>query len=144
LNTPLLIIRRYQDVAWRDKPSHADHRSGRTFWQYTSSGTVRGVDSPGATDLSGFNTRQVGLIDPGTQRSRAGTKVSLQVNSLDKVARRPLRYRAAGLPPRLAITRAGTITGRVSGPSRTYRVTVWAANPARAVGTVSFSWQVSP
>ena len=113
------------------------------LWQYTSNGTVPGVDSAGGTDLSTFNTSMVGLVDPGTQRSRPGTTVSLQVNSLERAGGRPLSYRATGLPPRLAITRAGTITGRVSGPSKTYRVTISATNAARAAGSVSFGWQVS-
>jgi hypothetical protein len=50
-----------------------------TFWQYTSSATVRGVDSPGATDLNVFNTSLSGLIHPGNQRTRAGATASLQL-----------------------------------------------------------------
>lgn len=114
-----------------------------TFWQYTSSGTVRGVNSPGATDLSAFNTSQVGLIDPGNQRSRAAVTVSLPVNSLEQAARRPLRYRATGLPPGLAINAHGIITGHAGGGGRTYQVTVSAKNSSGAAGSAHFTWQVT-
>ena len=103
-----------------------------TYWQYTSSGTVPGVDSAGTTDLDVFDMSLVGLIDPGGQASRAGAKVALGVASLDTAGRQPLTWTAAGLPPGLAITSVGTITGVVGGPTATYRVTVTARNPAGA------------
>jgi GH25 family lysozyme M1 (1,4-beta-N-acetylmuramidase) len=114
-----------------------------TFWQYTSGGTVSGVASPGNTDLSVFNTSLVGLIDPGSQASRAGAKVSLGVGALATAGRRPLTFTATGLPPGLAITSLGTIAGAVTGPSVTYHVTVSARNAAGASGSVSFTWKVT-
>jgi GH25 family lysozyme M1 (1,4-beta-N-acetylmuramidase) len=114
-----------------------------TFWQYTSGGTVPGVDSPGSTDLDVFDMSLVGLINPGGQASRAGVKVSLGVGALNTAGRQPLAYTAAGLPPGLAITSVGTITGVVAGPAATYRVTVSARNPAGAAGSVTFSWRVT-
>jgi len=114
-----------------------------TFWQYTSGGTVPGVASAGSTDLSVFNTSLVGLINPGSQASRAGAKVSLGVGALATAGRQPLTFTATGLPPGLAITSLGTIAGAVTGPSVTYRVTVSARNASGAAASVSFTWKVT-
>jgi GH25 family lysozyme M1 (1,4-beta-N-acetylmuramidase) len=114
-----------------------------TFWQYTSSGTVPGVNSAGSTDLDIFDMSLVGLINPGGQASRAGAKVALGVAALNTAGRQPLAYTATGLPPGLAITSVGRITGVVTGAAATYRVTVSARNPAGAAGSVTFRWQVT-
>ena len=115
-----------------------------TFWQYSSTGTVRGVDSPGNTDLNVFNTTQVGLIDPGNQRASAAATVSLPVNSLAAVAKRPISYEATGLPPGLAISPQGIINGAAGGVTGTYHVTVSATNTSSGGnGSVQFTWQVS-
>jgi GH25 family lysozyme M1 (1,4-beta-N-acetylmuramidase) len=115
-----------------------------TFWQYSSTGTVRGVGTPGNTDLNLFNTTQVGLIDPGNQRTSAAAPVSLPVKSLVSVARRPLSYKATGLPPGLAISRQGIIKGAAGGATGTYHVTVSATNTSSGGnGSVQFTWQVS-
>ncbi len=114
-----------------------------TFWQYTSSGTVRGVDSPGTTDLDEFNPQVVGLVDPGNQRSRAGARVSLHVAALAALAGRRLSYSASGLPPGLAISGSGTIANQVRGPARTYQVTIRAKNRTGSVASVRFSWRVT-
>ena len=113
-----------------------------TFWQYTATGTVRGVDSPGNTDLSLFNAGQVGLISPGSQHTIAGTTVRLQVNALDAVAKRPLTYKATGLPTGLSVSNQGAITGAPVAAG-TSRVTVSAKNSSGKNGTVQFTWQVS-
>jgi GH25 family lysozyme M1 (1,4-beta-N-acetylmuramidase) len=118
-----------------------------TFWQYSSSGTVSGVSTSGGTDLSYFNPSVVGLIDPGSQASKGGTKVGLQVASLDAVARATLKFTASGLPPGLSITAAGDITGTIkkgtAGAVKSYRVTVTAKNAAGASGSATFNWQVT-
>jgi GH25 family lysozyme M1 (1,4-beta-N-acetylmuramidase) len=114
-----------------------------TFWQYTSSGTVPGVDSPDETDLSYFDPALVGLIDPGNRRSRATAPVRLHVNALDALAWRPLSYQATGLPPGLKMGRSGTIAGRVGRTTQVYNVIVRAKNAAGSVGSVRFSWQVA-
>jgi GH25 family lysozyme M1 (1,4-beta-N-acetylmuramidase) len=118
-----------------------------TFWQYSSSGTVSGVSTSGGTDLSYFNPRVVGLIDPGSQASKGGTKVGMQVASLDAVARATLKFTASGLPPGLSITAAGDITGTIkkgtAGAVKSYRVTVTAKNAAGATASAAFSWQVT-
>jgi GH25 family lysozyme M1 (1,4-beta-N-acetylmuramidase) len=113
-----------------------------TFWQYTATGTVRGVDSPGNTDLSLFNTGQVGLISPGNQHTLAGATVALQLNALDTVAKRSLTYKATGLPTGLSISNQGAIKG-VPVTAGTSHVTVSAKNSSGGNGSVQFTWQVN-
>jgi len=120
-----------------------------TLWQYTSSGTVPGVDSPGTTDLDIFSPGVVGLINPGDQASRLHAKVSVAVGSLGALAHEALTYSAAGLPPGLTIGANGVITGTDTSTIGTllpkvYRVTLSAKNAMGARSTVAFSWQVSP
>ena len=118
-----------------------------TFWQYSSSGTVSGVSTSGGTDLSYFNPSMVGLIDPGTQASKGGAKVGMQVASLDAVARATLKFTASGLPPGLSITAAGDVTGTIkkgtAGAVKKYLVTVTAKNAKGASGSAIFNWQVT-
>ena len=85
-----------------------------TFWQYTSSGTVPGVATAGATDLDTFSPAMVGLISPGSQAGRCGSPVSLAVASLGALAGEALAYSAAGLPPGLSIGKGGTIAGTIA------------------------------
>ncbi len=82
-----------------------------TLWQYTSGGTVPGISTAGATDISYVNTSVVTLLDPGDQQEAAGSPVSLQVNSLDPAPAQPLTYTATGLPPGASISDSGQITG---------------------------------
>lgn len=118
-----------------------------TFWQYTSGGTVPGVDTPDGTDLSYFNGRVVGMIHPGIQRSNGGAKIGMQVASLDALARATLTFTASGLPPGLTITTAGDITGTITkGTARVvknYTVTVTAKNGSGASASATFTWQVT-
>jgi GH25 family lysozyme M1 (1,4-beta-N-acetylmuramidase) len=118
-----------------------------TFWQYSSAGTVSGVATSAATDLSYFNARTVGLIDPGSQASKGGAKIGLQVASLDALAKATLKFTASGLPKGLSITAAGDITGTITkgtaGAVRSYRVTVTAKNGAGATASATFTWQVT-
>src|SRR5580700_6427535 len=118
-----------------------------TFWQYSSAGTVSGVSTSGGTDLSYFNPSVVGLIDPGSQASKGGTKIGMQVASLDALARATLKFTASGLPPGLSITAAGDITGTIkkgtAGAVKSYRATVTAKNAARAAASATFGWQVT-
>ncbi len=128
-------------------PPMPDGWPAYTYWQYTSSGTVPGVDTPDGTDLSDFNTGLAGLIDPGSQKNGVGAKVSLQVSSLAAVARQPLDFTATGLPPGLAINGlgmiSGVITGKVGGADPTYHVTISATNDGSPAGSVSFTWQIN-
>jgi GH25 family lysozyme M1 (1,4-beta-N-acetylmuramidase) len=120
-----------------------------TFWQYTSSGTVPGVATAGGTDLDTFSPTMIGLIYPGTQSARCGSRVSLAVTSLGAVAGEALKYSAVGLPPGLAIASGGTITGTIPAAAApktatTYKVTVTVKNGAGTTATAFFNWKVSP
>jgi GH25 family lysozyme M1 (1,4-beta-N-acetylmuramidase) len=120
-----------------------------TFWQYSSSGTVRGVATAGSTDVDTFSPAMVGLIDPGRQSSRSGARVSLAVTSLGAAAGEALTYAAAGLPPGLAVARGGTITGTIAATAApkaatAYRVTVTVKNAAGTTASATFAWTVTP
>jgi hypothetical protein len=122
------------------------------FWQYTSSGTVPGISSTdptsttGTTDADYFDSNQVDLIDPGTQRDVPGTTVSsLQVNSLNVAAGQSLSFTATGLPAGLSISSTGQIAGTISASPGAYNVKVTATNPsssATTAGSVNFLWDV--
>jgi len=118
-----------------------------TFWQYTSSGTVPGVQSSGGIDLDSFNPQVIGLIDPGIQASREWTRVTLPVGSLGALARENLNWTQTGLPPGLQMSGGGVISGTVRGTSSPllrppYLVTLTARNSVGATATVTFSWTV--
>ena len=106
------------------------------FWQYTSSGTVTGINTPGATDLDYFS------MGPGTQQTLAGSAASAQVRSLNALARQAVTYSATGLPPGLSINPGGRISGW---PYRagTYQVKVTAAD-RQTSETTSFTWTITP
>ncbi len=120
-----------------------------SFWQYTSGGTVPGVDSPGTTDLDLFAPTAIGLINPGAMASRPQTRVS----GPSRLARRADR-RAADLDGgRTAARRPGEPARRAQRDDRqrpgssfgalTYRASVTATNAAGASSTVTFDWQVA-
>jgi GH25 family lysozyme M1 (1,4-beta-N-acetylmuramidase) len=112
------------------------------FWQYSSTGTVNGIQAPGNTDLDQLNPGRIPLLDPGAQNDAAGSTVNVQVAPADPVAGQTLSFSATGLPPGTSISTSGLITG---GPSLagTYRVTVRASNGKGLSGSVSFGWKVS-
>jgi GH25 family lysozyme M1 (1,4-beta-N-acetylmuramidase) len=119
-----------------------------TYWQYTSAGTVPGVATPGASDLSRFNLNLPGLVSPGLQASRPGARVALEIPALATIVGTRLTYTVSGLPPGLWITPNGLISGRVGAGSSgrrsvTYHVTVSATAAGGGGGAVTFSWQVN-
>jgi GH25 family lysozyme M1 (1,4-beta-N-acetylmuramidase) len=122
--------------------------SSWSFWQYTSGGTVPGVDSQGTTDLDSFSPTAIGLIDPGALASRPLTRVSVPLGSLGSLAGEKLTWTAAGLPPGVRVTAGGVLAGMITstrsalGPLM-YRATVTARNAAGASATVSFGWQIA-
>jgi GH25 family lysozyme M1 (1,4-beta-N-acetylmuramidase) len=121
---------------------------GWSFWQYTSGGTVGGVDSPGTTDLDVFSPTAIGLIDPGSLASRPLTRVSVPLDSLAALVGEKLTWTATGLPPGIRVSSAGVLTGMIANPGSSlsavsYPVRVTATNTAGASSTVAFSWQVA-
>ena len=112
------------------------------LWQYSSTGTVNGIQAPGNTDLDQLNPGRIPLLDPGAQNDAAGSTVNVQVVPADPVAGQTLSFSATGLPPGTSIGAGGLITG-APGVAGTYRVTVRASNGKGLSGTVSFGWKVS-
>ncbi len=111
------------------------------FWQYSSTGTVSGINTPGGTDLDQLNPLLIPLLDPGTQHGTAGTAVSLQIKPADMVTGQTLSFSATGLPPGLSISASGLITGTPS-TAGTYRPTVKVTDGHGHSGSVSFGWTV--
>jgi lysozyme len=108
------------------------------FWQYTSSGTVPGIQAPGNTDLDQLNPGRISLLDPGHQSGVAGTAIDLQIAPADPVPGQSLSFSATGLPPGLQISATGLITGTPG--VGTFSTTVQATDGQGHSGTVSFSW----
>lgn len=110
-----------------------------TLWQYTSTGTVPGIQDSAHTDLD----QAPALLKPAYRQQTAGDPVDFRV----RPARAPgvlgqvLTYTATGLPPGISLSSAGLVTGWLT-HSGNYRVTITARDSAGAVGDVSFSWQV--
>jgi len=119
-----------------------------TFWQYTSSGSVPGVQPSGGTDLDSFNPAVVGLIDPGSQASSGWSRVTLPIDSLGRLAGESFTWSGTGLPPGLRLSAYGVISGTITGISSSlarppYSVRLTARNSAGATATVQFSWHVA-
>ena len=112
------------------------------IWQYSSTGTVSGINTPGGTDLDQLNPNRIPLLDPGAQHGTAGTAVSLQIEPADPVTGQTLSFSATGLPPGLSISAGGLITGTPS-TAGTYRPTVKVTDGHGHSGSVSFGWTVS-
>jgi GH25 family lysozyme M1 (1,4-beta-N-acetylmuramidase) len=129
------------DWTTASKPLITKGWSNYAFWQYSSAGTVRGIDAAGNTDLDQVNPSLISLLDPGPQASVAGAAVDLQLRPADKGAVSDASYSAAGLPPGTSISATGQITGWPVATG-TYNATVSASNAAGQSGSVSFAWTV--
>ena len=113
------------------------------FWQYSSAGTVRGIDARRDTDLDQLNPSVLPLLSPGPQTSAAGSTVGLQIESADPAAGQGVSFSATGLPAGTVIGATGQITGWPSTPG-TYHPTVSATGSHGRSGSVAFSWTVGP
>ncbi len=112
------------------------------FWQYTSTGTVTGINDAGHTDLDQLNPGMLPLLNPGARYYRAGSPVDLRVNPADPVAGQVLSFSGTGFPPGVAISGTGQITGWPVTPG-TYAATVTASDGQGLTGSVSFTWTVT-
>ncbi|MGO9082047.1 MAG: GH25 family lysozyme [Streptosporangiaceae bacterium] len=110
------------------------------FWQYSSSGKVRGIKSPGGVDLDQLAPGRLPLLAPGRHRTQTGKPVSVQVAPADRGVAHSPAYTATGLPRGASISPAGKITGAPAEPGK-YWVTVRAAQTGRT-GAVAFGWRV--
>jgi GH25 family lysozyme M1 (1,4-beta-N-acetylmuramidase) len=108
-----------------------------TFWQYTSTGTVDGIQTPGGTDISVFNGTSLdlaALASAGTWGP--ATSTASDSGSGAAVSRPPVNSRYVALPAqRVVDTRSGQ--GGTSGPvSGTMTVQLPDTVPADATGVV--------
>ncbi len=118
-------------------PTGWDHWS---IWQYTSIGTVNGIDSAGNTDLDQLNPAVLALLDPGHQRSVAGRPVGWRLKRAIPVAGPSPSFSASGLPAGISVSADGLVTGWPSRPGR-YRARATATG-SLSTGSVSFTWRV--
>ena len=116
-----------------------------TFWQYTSSGTVDGIQTPGATDISVFNGTALDLA----ALAIAGTWGPAKTTASDSgnqggLSRAPVNSRYVALPAtRFADTRSGQ--GGTSGPVKgTATFQLPATVPVNATGVVLDVTAVDP
>jgi GH25 family lysozyme M1 (1,4-beta-N-acetylmuramidase) len=103
----------------------------------TAGGAVLG--SAGVTwEVSG----PLSLTPPAVQRTVAGSPVDLAVPAAAVPAGQTASFTAAGLPPGLASSTSGQITGWAARPG-TYHVTLTATDSLQDTGEASFSWTVT-
>ena len=131
------------DWTTASRPTLPQGWSNYAFWQYSSAGSVPGIDAAGNTDLDQLNPAVIPLLNPGPQLSVAGAAVDLQLRLADQGAARQLSYSAAGLPPGTSISVGGQITGWPVATG-TYTATVSASDAAGQSGSLAFTWTVSP
>src|SRR6266516_2356408 len=112
-----------------------------SIWQYTSSGTVDGIETTGHTDLDQLNPGVVALLNPGHQHGVAGHPVGWRLTPVIGVPGPAPSFSARGLPPGVSVSARGLVSGW---PDRagTYRARVTATGSGGAMGSVSFSWRV--
>jgi hypothetical protein len=108
--------------------------SSPTFWQYTSSGTVRGISGPVDLDYLG----------PILQASALGTAIRpIQLQTLNALNAQgagnghAVTYSPESLPPGLSVSPSGMLTGTPT-VAGSYRVTIMAARGVPAA--ISFTW----
>jgi hypothetical protein len=79
---------------------------------------------------------------PAVVTSQTGSAVSLQVQSLNRLAGQPAAAYALTGPPGLRIAPGGLISGKLPAAPGAYPVTAAAADPSVAPQVVSFTWRV--
>lgn len=84
----------------------------------------------------------VTVASPGSLTGTVGTAASVTVHGTDSAAGQTLSYTASGLPPGLAISSGGVVSGTPTAAG-TYSVTVTATDGTGASGAVTFSWTIS-
>jgi GH25 family lysozyme M1 (1,4-beta-N-acetylmuramidase) len=130
------------DWTTASKPLITAGWSTYAFWQYSSTGTIRGIDAPGDTDLDQMNPAAIPLLDPGPQSTMAGSTVDLQIMPAGPVSSNSVSFSAAGLPPGESITPSGQITGWPAAVGQ-FPVMVSATDTQGQSSSVSFTWTVT-
>jgi GH25 family lysozyme M1 (1,4-beta-N-acetylmuramidase) len=130
------------DYTTASSPALPDGWDSWSIWQYTSVGTVSGIDDAGHTDLDQLNPAVIGLLDPGKQQGVAGRPVDWRLKQADPVPGQVPSFSASGLPAGVSVSAGGLVNGWPDSPG-TYPVTVTATDSQGAAGSVSFTWTVS-
>ena len=130
------------DWTTASKPFITAGWSTYAFWQYSSAGTVRGIDAPGNTDLDQMNPAAIPLLDPGAQSTAAGSSINLQIMLAGPVSSNSVSFSAAGLPPGTSISPSGQITGWPTAVGK-FPVMVSATDGQGQSGSVAFTWNVT-
>jgi GH25 family lysozyme M1 (1,4-beta-N-acetylmuramidase) len=115
--------------------------SNWAFWQYTSLGTVPGINAPKDTDLDQLNPSLIPLLSPGARAGAEGGPAAFGVGQADPVNGQAPSFSATGLPPGMSISTDGHVTGWPGTPG-TYEPAV-TATAGGASGSVSFPWTVT-
>jgi endo-1,4-beta-xylanase len=84
----------------------------------------------------------VTVTSPGAQSGRVGTAASVQVRATDSAAGQALTFSATGLPPGLAISSGGLISGTPT-TAGTFNTTITATDGTGASGTAALTWTVA-
>lgn len=114
-----------------------------SIWQYTSAGTVNGIDNPRHTDLDRLNPGVIAMLDPGHHRNVAGRPVRWRLMRAEPVPSQRPSFSASGLPAGISVHTRGRVTGSPDRPGA-YRVKVTATSSSGASGSVSFTWTIRP
>jgi GH25 family lysozyme M1 (1,4-beta-N-acetylmuramidase) len=114
--------------------------SSWAFWQYSSTGTVTGI--AGQTDLDQLNPAVVPLLNPGNRHYLTGSPVNLRVRPAAPMPSQALSFSGTGLPPGVAVSQDGLITGWPLAPG-TYTSTVTVSDGQGRTGSVAFTWTVT-
>jgi GH25 family lysozyme M1 (1,4-beta-N-acetylmuramidase) len=110
-------------------------------WQYTSTGTVAGISDAGHTDLDQANPAILSLLDPANQKQVTGDPVGLTFRQAIPVPGQTVTFTATGLPPGVALSAAGQLTGWLSRAGN-FSVQISASDAAGTSGSVAFGWTV--
>jgi hypothetical protein len=95
-----------------------------------------------AATCTGCDT--VTVTNPGSQTSKVGTAVSLQIQASDSASGQTLTYSATGLPAGLSINASSGLISGTPTATGTGSATVTAKDTTGASGSATFSWTVNP
>jgi GH25 family lysozyme M1 (1,4-beta-N-acetylmuramidase) len=134
-------------AAYTDKTSPGTLPSGWssgawTYWQYTDTGTVRGIS--GYVDRDQLNPNMLTLLNPGDQQDPAngGPITAVQLHSSQDISQSSsvvYSAPAGGLPAGLSVSSKGLITGNASSTPGNSPVTIQVTD-ASGTRSVTFTW----
>jgi Putative Ig domain len=112
----------------------------QTTWANDGSSGAGACESHHPVVINGGDT--ITVTNPGSQSTKKGTKVKLQIHATDNSLGQTLTYHASGLPRGLSIKSS---TGLISGTptsTGTRTVTVKVTDTTGAFKSVTFSWKI--